>query len=248
MIPRWQIRNMTHPMGARLPKKPIWTFVSPYAYQRDKCRLCNQHSNSWTWWEPTREMLCTRCVEAKKAARRNEFDTFDWRRQGRGFVPANAITMEVAGNLDNMEYRYWVGNRKLATGFTSQQAMCRRCREYTYSPDDREKHKGRFKESCTIALGMAYRELLKKQDRRCIVCGTKCDTQCWGIPMHKEGSCRDRWRFDYQQYPMLELALRQCNMDVLTPEGAVIKGSHEQLYLPSGDEDEIEGRDWSSIS
>ena len=225
MIPRWQILNMTHCSGARLPKKPKW---EPWRRESSSevCPLCKGAMHSRTYDVPTERWICGRCWSSMRNWRQDYSS-----RSGTGYTPARNLIIlnEIKGNLDNTDYRWWVGNR-IYHSHMNQQAMCRRCRMYLYSPAERMEHKEKFTPSCIQALNQAYKLLMDKPDRRCIVCGDRCTTTQWGIPMHSTPSCMNRWRFDYQKYPMLQLALKQCDVEVTEPT---------QLYLGSGDEDEF---------
>lgn len=96
------------------------------------------------------------------------------------------VRKESTGNLDNMDYRFWVGALNLGSRFSK----CRACPQVCFSDEERKAHME--KTSCTTWLIRAYRLLLTK--RICAFCACKTLDEKWGVPLC-EDICQHEWRF-----------------------------------------------------
>jgi hypothetical protein len=90
------------------------------------------------------------------------------------------------GNLNNAEYRFWIGTQNPA----SRYAECRLCHEPAYTMLARMKHQQET--GHTKALILAY-DLLKL-DARCLVCDNPTKLEYWGIPICSN-SCKLEFAF-----------------------------------------------------
>jgi hypothetical protein len=112
------------------------------------------------------------------------------------------------GNLDDAEYRYWVGTREAWSAW----AECRCCKKSTYSLEEREKHlkDPSFAvggERCSTRLVNAYKLMLDSE--QCLVCkGRRWMAQKWGVPLCSDPRCIDSWRFEKTHWAALELQLK----------------------------------------
>ena len=127
----------------------------------------------------------------------------DWRKQGD--VDRNLIIPK--GNLEEGEYRYWVGTRDIS----ATMGICRACRFATYSREQRIAHQNDDSKAingsrCPERLVKCYNLLLSVST--CIVCkGTRHIKGKWGVPICKAPLCEIRWKFDLERYISLEAQL-----------------------------------------
>lgn len=92
------------------------------------------------------------------------------------------------GNLENWEFRFWIGDKWNANGY----ATCRCCRAIVFNKAGRDDHKDKFEyPNCFVMLTNAYKELLKKG--RCLVCREGTMQRNWGVPIC--AGCEDAWKF-----------------------------------------------------
>jgi hypothetical protein len=116
-----------------------------------------------------------------------------------------------SGNLNNAEYRFWIGSQNPA----SRYAECRLCHQPAYTVLARMKHQQDT--GHTKALILAY-DLLKL-DARCLVCDTATAHEYWGIPICSN-SCK--LEFAYQlgkKRHALNSALR------------IVRGAHPEYFV-----------------
>jgi len=112
-----------------------------------------------------------------------------------------------AGNLDNEEYRYWVGGPQEDYVF----AMCRACKKCKYGKPERQQH---FKDPdflvngdpCTTQLVNAYKYLM--ESKLCLVCKqNRYNRSRWGVPLCEQPECLRKWKFSTDKYIALEFQL-----------------------------------------
>jgi hypothetical protein len=111
------------------------------------------------------------------------------------------------GNLDNEEYRYWIGTSERDYLF----AMCRACRKSKYGKLERQQH---FKDPdflvngdpCTTRLVKAYKKLM--DSTLCLVCKEKrWGRSRWGVPLCESSECIRKWKFSQDEYLALKFQL-----------------------------------------
>ena len=118
--------------------------------------------------------------------------------------------IEMKGNLDPEEYRYWIGFRDEY----SHWAMCRCCGKQVYSKEDRIKH---FRDpdylvgtnQCSTRLVLAYKKMLASQ--ACAACKKpRFGKEKWGVPLCEQASCVNHWKFNqYAIYIRLKYELSE---------------------------------------
>lgn len=121
-------------------------------------------------------------------------------------------TAVAKGNLEQEEYRYWVGT-DAAPDIESKWAMCRCCRTSTYSKDQRIAH---FRDpdflcngnQCSHRLIQAYEKL--KSSTLCLVCKQPRNGNLkWGIPLCDNPSCEKSWKFGQERWLPLYIELNK---------------------------------------
>jgi hypothetical protein len=138
------------------------------------------------WEEPKSPVVIT--------DKRRFFQQFDWDR-GRG--PNNAKVFS-HGNLDNNDYRYWIGLKNSLPG--DGVAICRCC--HAVFPVKLIKN---HKQGCPKKLEAAY--ALLQKDKRCVICNEETSRQVWGVPLCSMQHI-DEWRFAAARPHWLIEALR----------------------------------------
>ena len=187
--------------GSRLPQYP-----RVMRSDMEACHTCAE----WMWERSDENWCggnkyCNKCIEAAREEDRKKWESrTGWTRA----VPRVDDTPRIlSGNLEEYEYRFWIGDNLSQ----SLRSTCRACGEVCYGRDDRMRHKSRGKEiytsdvSCLYVLTQCYKTLLYK--RKCLVCGKETYGEKWGIPLCKD-ECLQTWKFDeHKSYPELELEL-----------------------------------------
>lgn len=113
----------------------------------------------------------------------------------------------VAGNLQNSDYRFWIGS----PNDYSRMAFCRACGARTWSATDRKKH--RDEAGCNDLLVKAYNRFNKW--KRCVVCDRECSNRRWGVMLHT--GCIPDFMFDYTtQYSSLVAAIELTRLNEVT--------------------------------
>lgn len=212
MLPLWQMRNsiLPHP-GRKLVKKPKYYHVGA----------------SWNGWDSSR-MRCVICEQDFKTGEKRSYITttgmwrhLDCRPDAAAFTPIGPARpasdprvlrwkttqgpTSAAGNLDNMEYRFWIGTRNEQTKFAS----CRWCRMVTFGPNERTAHNEGPHSHCTSKLVKAYGVLNAKG--RCVVCDGSCRSRReWGIPICGD-KCMEAWKFNIESLPQLYAAIQEVS-------------------------------------
>lgn len=120
----------------------------------------------------------------------------------RTFTPFTHTNPTKVGNLDNWEYRFWIGDRFNYNGY----ATCRCCAAIVFNKAGRDDHRGRFEyPNCFVKLTTAYKEISKRG--KCIVCKEGTMRRNWGIPLCGS-DCEQRWMFrQTEKYVLLETEL-----------------------------------------
>lgn len=110
-----------------------------------------------------------------------------------------------SGNLDDSEYRFWVGHMAEKAVFSS----CRRCYKFCYSAEERLEHKRvpNGTDACTIQLVRAYNRLSQKN--KCMICSSQSFYRRWGVPLCQVGNCVKRFMFETSHWIPLEMELMQ---------------------------------------
>lgn len=215
-IPLWQLRNMCYSTGGRLVSRPLWK--KPVAIcENPGCsnELHNSH------YMDAGKRVCWDCWQKRtKVSHVSPYTP-----------PYNPTSYQLIGNLQDSDYRIWVGSK---TSYETL-SMCRRCRDYCYGDKERKAHKEKFPVTCGRYLTDAYKVLLAKTPRRCVVCRQECFTLRWGIPLHHTNSCLDEWKYGRQYHSALQLALQAVGGGM--PYEAWRKNTTTGLFLPSGDGD-----------
>lgn len=150
----------------------------------------------------------------------------DWKRADPDPIPD--------GNLDDSEYRFWVGSRTKSSEFCS----CRACHVFMYTAGERIRHKQVPKgvEPCTVRLTAAYRNLLL--GNKCIVCEGATYNAKWGVPLCQMKSCITRFKFEVSHWTLLDDELRKGD-----PEAPrIVTPTTEALVKLAETFDKINGR------
>lgn len=194
-VPLHIIRKATQPNGRRLPAfvvlpirgpgDPTWKFCALCAKDTTKDPKMNSKHHSKHGW------VCTPC-----------FDKHSNTNISLGDVYRAKTNIACEGNLDENEYRYWIGTRSI----TGQSATCRCCRDTVYSETQRSLHRGTKVVVCKLRLVHAYNFLART--KKCIVCGAD-NWGCakWGVPLCSS-ACITKWRFDFTMYSALQDILK----------------------------------------
>jgi hypothetical protein len=104
--------------------------------------------------------------------------------------------VEADGNLQQHEYRYYMGKREPVLW-----AKCRFCYGVFLTRADRERHQNA--RGCPKNLEAVYKLMLEKK-AACVVCGAHVYNQSkWGVPMCN-GPCINNWKFDQDNSFYLE--------------------------------------------
>lgn len=235
-VPLWIIRNTFCPYGSRMPGRP--ETMPP---DLKICKTCNKEMYSfrdWNWCDG--EYYCNDHVEAARKINREQWQKkygvpgtanttfrpwqddvddsdrcgFEYMEFGVRSIPRTEAAIP-AGNLDETEYAFWIGNthRYSGTGI-SLRATCRACNQTVFGKTAREGHKAtsctfyKDKISCPKVLMLSYQQLLKQDE--CLVCKSKCfGKQRWGVPLCCP-NCIKTWKFDETiQYESLERTMMQ---------------------------------------
>jgi hypothetical protein len=117
------------------------------------------------------------------------------------------------GNLDESEYRFWVGNVLESSGFSE----CRACHKRVFNKSERIQHKMQVNEknnACTVQLTDAYKIL--SQANKCVVCHEQTWNRRWGVPICPAVPCIKRFMFETTHWVQLEMAL--LKMDPAAPK------------------------------
>lgn len=111
----------------------------------------------------------------------------------------------VSGNLNNEEYRFWIGSPNRISGV----AQCRACRKVCHDAFERIAHKDDKTchvggETCNRRLVNAYGMLLAQH--KCVVCREQTYQSIYGVPICQK-NCIERWRYSNIEWPALSQAL-----------------------------------------
>ena len=111
---------------------------------------------------------------------------------------------EAIGNLEEAEYRYWIGSKDEWSSFS----MCRACRFSAYSAVDREKHTKDEAlavggERCCGRLVKAYKAL--EISTICVVCKQlRYNNTKWGVPLCNSAHCQAEWKYSLERWIPIE--------------------------------------------
>lgn len=128
-------------------------------------------------------------------------------RQFADFRVLNGRGKPVKGNLDEAEYRYWIGFPDDCTIL----AICRACRTQVYGKFERDRH---FKDPtyavdgdpCSTQLVRCYKRLLTLT--HCIVCKkNRYNSERWGVPLCNSADCEATWKFGTDKWAPLQACL-----------------------------------------
>lgn len=141
----------------------------------------------------------------------------------------------VAGNLNQEEYRFWIGMKVSRFG-DSTRAICRACRKEVWSFEARKLHKEETKywvgnENCTTRLVTVYKRLLSQPE--CIICHkNRFGGKKWGVPICEQPECESEWKFGEQRWAALEKELYEQQQKAAFMEERGLKGnlSPVQVY------------------
>lgn len=195
-IPDYILRQALQPWGRRFPKRPervpwpvpSWEVKSFTRSQEiiKKCTACNLEIFGGGVFHEGGVQYHFQCEPEYLPMRRTS-----WKEE----IPK--------GNLEDSEYRFWVGSRAESAGF----AMCRCCHKFVYTKHERITHKQMEggKEPCTKRLTDAYK--LLHPHNKCVVCEEQTFSQHWGVPLCKTASCIKRFMFETSYWWQLEMAL-----------------------------------------
>lgn len=149
------------------------------------------------------------------------------------------------GNLEQEEYRYWIGYDMEPA--ESSWAMCRTCRSSTYGKDQRKAH---LNDPDFLVGGMNCSERVVEALRRisdtaiCIVCKKpRGNYSKWGVPLCVSSSCERAWKFGQDRWIYLEKEfLRQKNMAALEQKKRV--GKLAKAIIDSCGQEKVTTRFW----
>jgi hypothetical protein len=109
--------------------------------------------------------------------------------------------LESKGNLDENDYRYWIGNRYPG----AQYSTCRRCMVLVHVEQRKEHSK---KNDCNLLLVEVFKKL--QFDKRCVQCDEVTLFSKWGIPLC-DRFCIDDWKFELERSEAFLKALDLVN-------------------------------------
>ena len=211
--PSWMIRNILYTFGARPPKfRP--TLDLRDEGRCDKCRKIFRTIQEKNW--RSGHYYCDECVKNIPLAA-----------MGPGFFSAGQnYTYSEAGNLEDWEYRFWVGMKHQQATYS----LCKCCRTVVHGKNDRADHKkhwGETEDSCMKRLQEAYK--LIKKEGNCVCCKKKTYEEKWGLPLCSR-VCQAEWKFSDTNWLILRAALKTL---------------YPQMFQSSGSEDS--GSTWNPI-
>ena len=209
-LPKFILAQLTQPWGRKFPKRggpapwPVRNmgFTAPGLRTRENCTLCGFPLGGEASVYFAQAQYHKRCEPNQRPGRMR-----DWRQERNVFYSKSqqrSIYEDIPeGNLDDSEYRFWVGCVVETSGF----ARCRACHKSFDTRADRLKHKivPVGDSQCTIKLVAAYKTLALKN--KCLVCQEQTWTKHWGVPLCNTVSCIKRWMFETTHWTPLELEI-----------------------------------------
>jgi hypothetical protein len=196
-VPDYILRQALRPWGRRFPKRgpsvpwpmPNWT-AKPFVASGEitkKCTTCGLGIYGGGVFKAEGTQYHFQCEPEYMPLRRTS-----WKEE----IPK--------GNLEDSEYRFWVGSVAVSAGFS----MCRACHKFVYTKHERIVHKGNVAEGaepCTKRLTDAYK--LLHPHNKCVVCEEQTFSQRWGVPLCQTRDCIRRFMFETSYWWQLEMAL-----------------------------------------
>jgi len=143
------------------------------------------HTGGLQIWDERSRRWIPRADSRLPAHYRGQVDTniSRWHSEEKLVVPA--------GNLENSEYRFWIGMREQ----TSSYSKCRMCDAPANSKKVRLMHQRGG--HCTTNLVKIFSLLNEEQPRVCSVCKTPTQKSHWGLPLCDEYNCLVDWKFGF---------------------------------------------------
>lgn len=152
------------------------------------------------------------------------------------------------GNLEEEEYRFWVGTPEQGMGFS----MCRACRTSIYNKLDRDGH---FKDpkfsigglQCSVRLVNAYKKL--SDLTQCLICKKqRFGHTRWGVPICDSPTCESNWKFNQQRWMPLEAELfRNKKRAIFEAKALVVVGEPEIVKAVSYIDTPAGARAWCKL-
>jgi hypothetical protein len=203
-LPDYMLRRLAAPGGTRLSK------FKPYLSVTQSRRI----------W-PADNRPCDVCGKQVLMKNIHGAESLDGHYRGRNYyhndcfsqIPGGWRTESEKpskGNLENADYRFWIGTRHAASASMSW-GMCRCCRISTHSNIERYKHLNDDScavggERCAQRLIEAYKQMLASV--LCVVCkNPRHGRSTWGIPLCGQQNCLQAWMFSHDRYVSLEAIL-----------------------------------------
>ena len=126
--------------------------------------------------------------EPRYPTERSSSGPYDWHPGPKGSNPRLVKRPDwntPGGNLENQDYRFWIGAHDPKVKFS----QCKACCLDSWSAEQRLEHKAI---GCTKILVAAYKLLLRAM--LCVICDAETSNTRWGVPICSPG-CEERWKF-----------------------------------------------------
>jgi hypothetical protein len=196
-LPTWFLRRLAAPGGVRLAKLPTMDKVAGTCPVCSKAVIEEMRNGSWNLrgiWERGSyyHFLC---------------------------IPAHARVDDKTriqvpkGNLDQEEYRFWIGQNHPWPNSLTNFAMCRACKTSIYGDRLRKDH---FKndryyiagEPCSTRIVNVLKTLLLQPS--CIICKRqRFGRKKWGVPLCEDPQCEMAWKFGQDRHIPFEFELKK---------------------------------------
>jgi hypothetical protein len=224
-VPLWVFQQSFGTFGSRMPQRPVT--IDKGAKNCAKCNVFMPTFRERNYWYNDKQDYCDVCIvglrreDTKKfnsrvlpgvytthAAWVEDYGDDDFRRSMERDRDRLTIAQIPKGNLDEQDYRFWIGKKESVATF----AVCRACgTEVWGGPGAMLKHKevtNLFKGGgpCTTVLVQCYTKLLAK--RQCIVCQAVTYNKRWGIPLCTP-ECLMKWKFYNREWYLLAMELKE---------------------------------------
>lgn len=214
-VPLWVHQQTFGAYGSMMPQRT--ETLRKDIRDCNQCQITLWRRQDENYWYGDGKYYCDGCV-AEKMKNSHPGNHSAWNRiwEGDSFVTQAEDRAEIKkmilevprGNLDEQEYRFWIGKEETISLFSA----CRACGDEMFGADARLAHKtkrNQFKgdNPCTVVLTMCYARLLAK--RKCVVCHEDCfNRKRYGVPICSP-ACLKRWKFENREWYGLAMEIMQ---------------------------------------